>query len=250
MGVTELTDDGFLGGRLRVRQFTHGFRSGLDAVMLAASVPAGAGGSVLELGSGAGAASLCLAARAQGCTITGVEINGELVSLANDNAAANGMADRVRFIQADAVRLPSELRMEFDHVFCNPPFHDGEGDVSPDSLRAQAQHDTGDLPFWLDAGVKRTASNGTFTVILRADRMKQALHALPDSGLSVFPLWPKHDAPAKRVLIQLRRGTRAPLTLLPGLVLHQKDGRYTPEADAILRNAAAISFSPSEHRRQ
>jgi tRNA1(Val) A37 N6-methylase TrmN6 len=245
MGVTEFTEDGFLDGRIRVRQFTRGFRSGLDAVILAAAVPAQSRDTVLELGSGAGVASLCLAARVPNCAITGIEIDSALVSLANENAATNGVADRARFIQADVLNLPSELRMELDHVFCNPPFHDSEGERSPDKYRALALQDSGDLPRWLETGVKRTVSGGTFTVIVRADRLNEALGVLPEYGISVFPLWPKRDAPAKRVLVQLQRGKRTPLALLPGLVLHEQDGQYTPEAGAVLRYAAPLVIGES-----
>ena len=243
--MTEVTEDGFLGGRLRVRQFVRGFRSGLDAVMLAAAVPARSGDTVLELGSGAGVGSLCLAARVPGCAITGVETDADLVALANDNAAANGMAGRVRFGEADVLKLSQEVRADFDHVFCNPPFHDAEGEASPDASRAQALQDSGTLQEWVRTGMKRTASNGTFTVIVRADRLNQVFDALPDNGVIVFPLWPKRATPAKRVLIQLRRGKRVLLALLPGLVLHETNGRYTPEADAILRGRAALEIAES-----
>jgi tRNA1(Val) A37 N6-methylase TrmN6 len=242
--VTAFTEDGFLDGRVRVRQPVHGFRSGLDAVMLAAAVPAGAGDGVLELGAGAGVASLCVAARVPGCTITGIEIDGELVSLANGNALANGTSDRVRFVQADVLDLPSEQRTVFDHVLCNPPFHGPEGETSPDAGRARALQDAGDLSQWLEAGVRRTAPNGTFTVILRADRLNEALRALPEQSVRVFPLWPKANEPAKRVLVQVHQSKRTPFALLPGLVLHQADGRYTPDADAILRGRAPASLNP------
>lgn len=238
--MTEITEDGFLEGRVRVRQFTRGFRSGLDAVMLAAAVPAKPGDSVLELGSGAGAASLCLATRVPECAIIGLEIDRELVALANDNAAANGMAGRVRFVQADVLNLPREFRRPFDHVLCNPPFHQREGATSPDESRARALQDAGDLSRWLDVGLKRTAPKGTFTAILRADRLGGALDALPERGGSVFPLWPRTGTPASRILVQLHRGKRAPLVLLPGLVLHEQNGRYAPEADAILRACRAL----------
>lgn len=240
MDVSEITEDGFLDGRVRVRQFMHGFRSGLDAVMLAAAVPAQGRCAVLELGSGAGTASLCVAARLPDCRITGVEFDPDLVSLANENADANGMAERVRFLHGDVLNLPRELCREFDHVLCNPPFHSVEGATSPDVLRAQALQDRGNFARWLETGVKRAALNGTFTIIFRADRLNDALEGLPSRGVSIFPLWPKRDAAAKRLLIQLRRGTRAPLTLLPGLVLHEPDGRYTPRADTILRNGAGL----------
>lgn len=250
MGLSGITEDGFLDGRVRVRQLARGFRAGLDAVLLAAAVPAKPGDSVLELGSGAGVASLCLAARVPDCTIAGVEIDPDLVALANANAAENGAQTRVRFTQGDVLNMPAALRVPFDLVLCNPPFHGADGEASPDAGRARALQDSGDLPAWLKAGARRTASNGTFTVILRSDRLAEALDALGPHGVSVFPLWPKRGEAAKRVLIQLRRGRRSPLVLLPGLALHESDGRYTPEADAVLRDAAAIYISPPEHPRR
>jgi len=125
----------FLDGRVKVAQPELGFRSGLDAVMLAAAVPVAPGQTVLELGAGSGAASLCLMARVGEIRLTGVERDEALAAIARDNAAANG-AD-CTFVAADIFALPPELKRDFDHVFANPPFH-GEGQVSPDTARAAA----------------------------------------------------------------------------------------------------------------
>ena len=229
-------DDRFLGGRVLVRQLSEGFRSGLDAVMLAAAVPARAGDNVLELGAGAGVASLCLAARVDLCRITAVEIDAELAGLIRQNAQSNRAA--VEAVCADVFDLPSELKREFAHVFCNPPFHEGE--ASPDAARDRALRDTGRLADWMETGVRRTVSGGTFTTIIRADRLGEALAALPATGIAVFPLWPRAGEQAKRVIVQATKGARAPLALLGGLVLHEADGRYTREADAVLRDGAAL----------
>jgi len=239
--------DRFLGGRIALRQPARGFRSGLDAVMLAAAVPAKAKDTVLELGAGAGVASLCLAARVPGCTIVGLEIDPELVALANGNTARNGLESRVRFLPGDVCDPPRGVRTGFDHVFANPPFHDPRSDASPVAERARAKRDAGQLATWLAMGLKRTASNGTFTLILRADRLGEALAALPATGVTVFPLWPKADRPAKRILIQTRKSARAPLAVLPGLVLHRRDGGYTPGADAVL-HGAPLSLVPPRPR--
>jgi len=244
MGEETQHRDRFLNGRVLASQTADGFRSGLDAVMLAASVPATAGDEILELGSGAGVAALCLAARIPGCLVHGLEIDARLVSLALANADANGVADRVQFSEGDALAPPRELRREFDHVFCNPPFHDEGGQVSPDAARAAALHDAGRLGDWLRAGLKRTASGGTFTAILRADRLGEALAALPHRGTLVLPLWPKAGVQAKRALVQVRKGARHPLGFLAGLILHEAEGRYTAEADAILRDGAALPLAP------
>jgi tRNA1Val (adenine37-N6)-methyltransferase len=230
----------FLDGRVRVTQPETGFRSGLDAVMLAAAVPAKAGDSALELGAGAGTASLCLEARVPGVIITGVEREETLAALARDNASANGAA--ARFIAADIFALPAELKRDFDQVFCNPPFH-GEGQVSPDPSRAAALMDDGKLADWLKLGLQRTVSGGFFTAILRADRLNQALAALPQKGLCAFPLLPRASEAPKRVIVQARKGSNAPFALLAGLVLHQPDGSWTPQADAVLRRGSALALS-------
>jgi|SRR6185312_6086431 len=229
----------FLDGRVRVAQPETGFRSGLDAVMLAAAVPAHDGQTVLELGAGAGTASLCLLARVPRAVVTGVEIDKSLVALAQDNAAANGMT--ASFAAADIFALPAELKRDFDQVFSNPPFH-GEGQSSPDPARATALMDQGRLADWLKTGLQRTISGGFFTTILRADRFNEALAALPQKGVAAFPLWPRAGEAPKRVIVQARKGSNAPFTLLPGLVLHQANGDWTPEADAVLRRGNPLAL--------
>ena len=231
----------FLDGRVRIAQPDSGFRAGLDAVMLAAAVPAQKGQSVLEPGAGAGTASLCLAARVPGLSITGVEIDPALTALANQNARANAMTG-VNFVTADLFALPAEFKRDYDCVALNPPFH-GPGQASLDPARARALQDDGTLADWLQAGFKRTISGGSFTTILRADRLGEALAALPPGGVTIFPLWPKAGEPARRVIMQLVKGSGAALSLSAGLVLHQPDGAWTPAADAILRGGAALALT-------
>ena len=229
----------FLDGRVHVAQPESGFRSGLDAVMLAAAVPAVAGHTVLELGAGAGTASLCLAARVPGLSLTGVEIDPALAALAARNAAANGFNST--FVAADIFALPPELKRDFDQVLANPPFH-GEGQSSPDAGRATALMDSGALADWLKLGLQRTVSGGTFTAILRADRLNEALAALPGRGVCAFPLWPRAGEAAKRVIVQARKGSNAPFALLAGLVLHHPDGSWTNESDNVLRRGTALAL--------
>lgn len=240
--MTDITSDGFLGGKLIVQQPAKGFRAGLDAVMLAAAIPARPGSEILELGAGVGTASLCLAARVHGCGITGVEIDAMLVALAIANAKANGVGERVTFVEDDVFMLRPKLRHLFDHVLCNPPFHGDQGTVSPNASRDRALRDGHRLRDWIEAGLKRTAPRGTFTVIIRADRLREVIGYLPETGVSVFPLWPKPVEPAKRVIIQARKNSRAQAVMLPGLVLHNDDGSYTAEANAVLRGERALSL--------
>lgn len=207
--------------------------------MLAAAIPAQSGQTALELGSGAGTASLCLGVRVAGLAITGVEIDGSLTALAQANTEANGAA--IRFVTADIFSLPAELKHDFDQVFCNPPFH-GEGQASPDTARATALMDHGKLSDWLRLGLQRTVSGGFFTAILRADRLNEALAALPERGVCVLPLWPRAGEVPKRVIVQARKGSGAPFALLPGLILHQENGAWTNESEAVLRRGEALAL--------
>ena len=240
--ILERPAETFLGGRVRIEQPQSGFRSGLDAVMLAAAIAARPGETALELGAGAGTAGLCLAARVPHVAIAGVEIAPDLVSLANRNAAVNGMAARAIFTAADVFALPSALKREFDHVFVNPPFN-GDGHASPDPARARALKDEDRLTDWLKLGFQRTVSGGYFTAILRTDRLSEALAALPPGGMTVFPLWPRAGEPAKRVIVQARKGSGAALVLPAGLILHDAAGAYTSAADAVLRCGEALALA-------
>lgn len=224
-----------------MRQPLAGFRSGLDAVMVAASVPAGTGDEILELGSGAGVGGLCLAARIEGCRVFGVEIVPELVELACANVAANRMEARVCFEQGDIFEGADVLRRQFDHVFCNPPFYGDERVSSRSRERALALEDAGRFRDWLSKGLRRVRAGGTLTAIMPPDRLSDALGTLPPLGVAILPLWPRAESPAKRLIVQTVKNSRAPVSMLPGLVLHDEAGCYTEAADAVLRHAGSLA---------
>lgn len=239
--MNDITEDGFLDGRLIAAQPKKGFRAGHDTVLLAAAVPAKAGERILELGSGAGIASLCLAARVPDCTITGIEVDAELVTLANTNAAKNGMSGRVRFVEGDVFNSfppPEEEEIHwFDHVFLNPPFHDRRGQASPTLQRERAKR--GEVAAWMQRGLEMTRTGGTTTAILRADRLSEIEGLAPDSRWSVMLLLPRADKPAKRIIAQVRKGERGSRGLA-WLILHEEDGSPTKSADDILRRAQPL----------
>lgn len=239
----EVTDDAFLGGRVQLLQPKTAFRAGLDSVMLAASVPAKARQTVCDLGIGVGAASLCLFARID-VSITGVEIDADLAELARANAARNGCT-RMQVAVVDIFERPRQLlRQSFDHVMTNPPFHDiARGTRAPHAgkARATSTHAKG-LAEWLSFARALAKPSGWVTAILPPEQLPIALGALSPSGrgTEVFPLWPKAGEGAKRLIIRTRTNARAPLRLLPGLVLHGADGRATPEAEAVLRRGEPL----------
>lgn len=239
------TDDAFLGGRLTIRQPREGYRAGLDAVMLGASVPARIGDSICDVGSGVGTAALCLAARVRGLTVTAVEIDETLAALARANAERNPVSEGFTVVVADVWKKPRTLpRQHFHHVLTNPPFYDiARGTRAPASGKARATSaHAHDLVAWLRFARALVRPQGTLTAILPPDQIPRALEALsPDGqGTELLPLWPKPGAPAKRIIVRTRMNSRKPLVLHAGLVLHQPTGEPTPEAEAVLRRAEAL----------
>ncbi|MEE2997847.1 MAG: methyltransferase domain-containing protein [Pseudomonadota bacterium] len=238
-----ISEDSFLGGTVTLRQPVRGYRAAIDPVMLAASVNAGPGERVLEAGTGHGAPAICLARRVPECIVTGLEIQPDLVRLANDNARLNGLAKNVQVMIGDLGRqMPRIAAGAFDHVMANPPFLDAaHAHKSPDGGRAAANVEgEAKLRDWVEFLLRMVRPKGTVTLIHRADRLDEILTLLYGNAgeTVVFPLWPKRDVDAKRVIICARKGIRAPLTMSPGLILHEDDGSYTKQADAILRGGA------------
>lgn len=241
-------DDGFLGGRLRLRQPAQGYRAGADAVMLAAACPARAGQAVLELGCGAGAALFCLGARVPGLALTGLERQEAMADLARHNAGATGIAARI--LTGDLAAMPDDLRRQsFDHVLMNPPFF-GPGTQAPDPSRAAARHEDTPLDQWIDAGLRRLVPGGTLVLVHRAEALDRILIALSGraGAAAVLPVAARAGRDAGRVIVAARKGARGPLRLLAPFVLHEKpshagDGEdLTAAAQAVLRHGAAIDL--------
>jgi tRNA1(Val) A37 N6-methylase TrmN6 len=246
--MTAPTQGSLLGGRVRYAQPRDGFRSGIEPVLLAAAVPARPGNHILEGGSGAGAALLCLAARVPRIRGVGVEHDPSLVALAVENAAAN-RAVSLTFAAADLLALAADLLAlgevgAFHHAMANPPYHAAEGTASPLPARESAKRGRpGLLHDWAAALAAPLRQRGTLTLILPAASLPEAMDAMRAAGCqpaSVLPLWPKQGRHAKLVLVQAVKGGRMTLRLLPGLVLHAESGGFTPEADAILRGSEAL----------
>ena len=236
-----LTQDRLLGGRIVLAQPKSGLRAAIDPVLLAAAVPARPGTRVLDLGTGSGVASLCLARRVAALQMTGLELQPELAALAQENAALNGLA--IDIVRGD-VAAPPFAAGAFDHVMANPPFLlAGTGTLPPSrGKRLAVGEGEAALARWVETALTLVKPRGSITFIHRADRLAELLSALGRGagGTVVFPLWPRQGEPAKRVLVQARRGIATPLRLAAGLVLHEADGRYTEAAESVLRDAAAL----------
>lgn len=246
------TDDAFLGGALNILQPRSGYRAGLDAVMLAAAVPQTSAGHarVLDVGAGVGTAGLCLARRFSSAHVTLLERETALAQLARENVARNDLSTRVQVVQGEVGLAAAELSAvglveeSYDHVIANPPFHACDaGTQAPDALKA-GSHAMGpeQLERWARFMARMAGPGGGVTIIHKADALTRLLAVLDRrfGALKVLPLHPRSGAPAHRILVQGTKGSRAPLVILPGFVLHGSGHAFTPDARAILHDGAAL----------
>lgn len=238
-------ESALLGGRVRLRQPVKGYRAGMDAALLAAAAGVEPGQRVIEAGCGAGAVLMQIAARRPGAILTGLERDPAMAALARENAVLNG--SEARIIEGDVAAGFRALDLPpFDRAVSNPPFFD-----DPGALRAPAEGKRGawmaddGLKAWTSFLLKSVREGGRIVVIHRADRLADLLALLGETAgsFAVRGVHPHADEPAKRVLVQAIKTGKAPLRLLPPLVLHDRSGaKHTAEAEAILRGEAGLEW--------
>lgn len=243
--IKNYTEDFLLNKRVAIRQPVEGHRAGIDPVLLAASVPAQAGETILDVGCGVGGATLCLATRIPECRVSGLEIHRDIVRMGNDNVALNGLAGRVGLVEGSLLRPPPRIAPgSYHHVMTNPPFFEARAHMAPtDPLRALA-HQEKDITLedWIRSCLLMLKPKGSLSIIHRAERFDDILACLRGKAgeVRLFPLWPKPGRPAKLILVRARKQVNTPMRILAGLTIHRENGQYTPAADSILRDGAAL----------
>ena len=243
----EVTDDRLLDGRLRLRQPRRGYRAGMDAALLAASCDAGVGARVLDVGCGVGAVMLSAAVRRPGTSFTGIEKDPLALELALANIDANSLADRVSALGGDIAQSFAKTGLApFDAALANPPFFDDASALRGPAPAKTAAWITDDgLAAWISFLRRSVREGGVIMLIHRADRLGDILAALSGKtgAIQIRPILPFADEPAKRVIVRAVKSARAPMRLLPPLVLHTRDSaKHDPATERILRGEAALEW--------
>lgn len=255
--ITQSTNDLFLGGALTIRQPRNGYRAGTDAVLLAATVAPEEPGveTVLDVGAGVGVIGLCVARRCDKAHVVLLERDPYLAGLARDNIDHNALSDRVSVVETDITRATGALDAasikseSFSVVLANPPYHDdGRSTAAENPLKAVSHQMAEDgLEVWARFMCRMAAPGGRAAMIHKADALPRILEAFAGrfGAIGVLPIYARAGEPAIRVIVEGIKGSRAPVFIKPGLVLHKPDQTFVPEVEAIFRHGASL---PSEYR--
>jgi len=252
-GEPETVDAFHRGKFMLVQPKGGGHRAGLDAMVLAASVPGDFSGLVADFGAGAGAAGLAVLSRVAGARATLVEQSTEMARFAHrtlEHPANAALVPRATVLVAD-VALTGRAREAaglaagtFDFVIMNPPFNQPADRASPDGLKRQAHvMEDGLFERWMRSAAAVLRPRGRVAVIARPVSLAPLLAAVAGrfGGAEMVPVHPREEEPAIRLVLRARRGSRSGLSLKPPLVLHGPRGHgFSARADAINNGRASL----------
>lgn len=220
---------------LKIIQKTDGFCFGMDAVLLSGFASVKPGERALDLGTGTGIIPLLLSAKTKGDHFTGLEIQTEIMKMAQRSVALNGLEKKIDIIQGD-IKEASRIfgAASFDVVTSNPPYmNDAHGLKNPGDVKAISRHEVlCTLEDVVREGTKALKPGGRFYMVHRPHRLAEIITVMRQYKLEPKRMkfvHPFADKDANMVLIEAVRGGGAWLKLEPPVIAYKEPGVYTDE---------------------
>jgi len=236
----EETIDELKGYDLRIIQPRDGYRFSLDPLLLADFAGGGEVGGVIDLGAGCGVIPMLMARKRGSSRIVGVEVQEEMAALAGRNVVLNGLSDRVEILCCDILSLRNYFpASSFDLVVANPPYRkQGTGRISPKSGRDRARHETtATLADFLETAKYLVSPTGTISFIYHPVRLAEFCSVAAAMKLALLRLRMVHGnagAAARMVLLELAKGRKGDLEVMPPLFVYGEGREYSEEVKVVL----------------
>lgn len=240
----DYTEDYLLDKRIKIFQPKDGYRAAIDAVFLSAIIDEAKvkdSHKILDVGSGTGAVSLCLAYRLKNknIDITGLEIQSQLVDLSNKSSEANEFGAFLHYEVCDIRKKTNVGVGNYDFVVTNPPFSDHDMPSPNESKKFAHNHQNFDLTAWVSFSLKMLKPKGYIALIHRTEALNEIVSAMYNKAgnIQILPLYSKEGQRAKRIIVLAQKGSHGVTSILPPLYTHNESGEYSEQAERILRQA-------------
>ena len=238
INIDEGIDDLQLKG-LKLIQKQQGFRFGVDAVLLSDFANIKNKHRVVDLCTGTGIIPFLAYGKYNPKEVIGVEIQDDMVEMANRSSELNDITDIVKFVHGDLKdkKLIDSLG-KFDVVTVNPPYKlNNAGIVNPNDKLAIARHEVMcTLEDVIIASRRLLKDNGRMFIVHRPERLAD-----------IFGLMRKYKIEPKRVRMVQPNTKKAPnIVLVEGqrdggaflkweetLYVYDDNGNYSEEIDRI-----------------
>ncbi len=236
------TNDYLLDKKVKIFQPVDGYRASTDAVFLSSILDQNCvkkDDKILDVGSGTGAISLCLASRLKdkNVEILGIDIQKELVELSNFSAKENGFDYFLKYQNIDIREKGKINGGNFDFVITNPPYSDHDMPSPNQSKKLAHNHQNFDLTSWIAFCLRMLKPKGSILLINRAEALNEIMVSLQNKAgnMQIIPIYSKNNQVAKRVVVVAQKGAKGITKILPPFYIHNEDSSYTPKAELILR---------------
>jgi tRNA1Val (adenine37-N6)-methyltransferase len=234
-----LTCDALFGGKLIFYQHQAGYRFSLDAVLLAGLAGVGREERVFDLGTGCGVVPIILAYRGLARRLTGLELQPELVEVAQMNVVVNGLGKSVQILELDFREVTEHFEPGVaDVVVSNPPYRRlDSGRINPNRQRAVARHElTGSVQDVFLAGKYLLRDGGRLVLIYPAARMAHLFETARDCGFSakrLMLIYSTQTSAARLLVLECRKAGGEELLVEQPLTIYQADGSYTEAVQSL-----------------
>lgn len=211
------------------------FCFGMDAVLLSGFSRIKKSETVFDMCTGTGIIPVLLAAKTQGKSFIGMEIQEECAEMAKRSIAYNHLEDRVQVIQGDIREAAQRFGAASFHVVtCNPPYMIGKHGLKNTYVpKAIARHE---ILCTLEDVVSQAAriltDNGRFYMVHRPFRLAEIMSVLTKYKLEpkrMQLVYPYIDREPNMVLVEARKGGNPRITVERPLIVYERPGVYTKE---------------------
>ena len=161
---------------------------------------------ILDIGTGTGLVSLMMAQRYPQSQVIGIDIDRDAAIQAQENVDASPFSDRVKIINADAVKI--EDKEGFDAIVCNPPYF-VDSLTCPQDQRTLARH-TITLTYeqLMQTAYKLLKNDGMFSIVVPTENNDAIESAAALAGFMISRICMIKTTPnklPKRQLIEFRK---------------------------------------------